>query len=150
MIDTDMTAPGFEKVREILRNTGLRCTSARLWVMQMLVDTHTPLSHAQVADALAPKGFDRATIYRNLIELSDAGLVSRIELGDHVWRFELKRPNAEGMSGHPHFLCVDCGEVTCLPEMNVNLKQIAGANGAPSIDVTEVLLKGHCGHCHTS
>jgi Fur family transcriptional regulator, ferric uptake regulator len=137
--------PNLDEVRKILRDAGLRCTAARLWVLEMLLQSHTPLSHAQVADTLSPRGFDRATIYRNLIELSDAGLVSRIELGDHVWRFELKRPNSTGVLDHPHFVCLDCGEVTCLEEMSVNLKPTSKA-GLP-INVTEVLLKGHCGNC---
>jgi hypothetical protein len=42
-------------VRKKLRESGLRSTAARLWVMQMLIDAHAPLTHAQVADALAPK-----------------------------------------------------------------------------------------------
>ncbi|MDX1964570.1 MAG: transcriptional repressor [Pirellulales bacterium] len=142
--------PALENVRKRLREANLRCTAARLWVMQELIKAHAPLSHAQVADTLAPQGFDRATIYRNLIELSDAGLVSRIELGDHVWRFELKRPNQDGTLDHPHFVCVDCGEVTCLPDVNINLKPAAGSVGSPIMAVTEVLLKGRCGHCPTS
>jgi Fur family ferric uptake transcriptional regulator len=147
MQKSEAAEPALDKVRKKLRDANMRCTAARLWVMQQLIDAQSPLSHAQVADALAPKGFDRATIYRNLIELSEAGLVSRIELGDHVWRFELKRPNTDGTLEHPHFLCVDCGEVTCLPDVNVNLKPVAGSEGSSIKEVTEVLLKGHCGNC---
>jgi Fur family transcriptional regulator, ferric uptake regulator len=143
----DDSVPSLDKVREKLRDAGLRCTAARLWVMQMLIQAISPLTHAQVADELAPKGFDRATIYRNLIELSDAGLVSRIELGDHVWRFELKRPNSDGTLEHPHFVCVDCGVVTCLDNVNVNIKSVDGKPVTIPLQVTEVLLKGHCGNC---
>jgi Fur family ferric uptake transcriptional regulator len=138
--------PSLEKVRERLRACGLRCTAARLWVMQELVDSDRPLTHAQVADSLRTKGFDRATIYRNLIELTEAGLVSRVELGDHVWRFELKRPDGSHAADHPHFVCVDCGEVVCLSSVTVNIKQ-AGGKASPIGKITEVLLKGHCGHC---
>ena len=48
--------------------------------MQHLLRSRGPETHAEVSDALADKGFDRATIYRNLTELTDAGLVSR-EIG---------------------------------------------------------------------
>jgi Fur family ferric uptake transcriptional regulator len=137
--------PSLDIVRKKLREAGLRSTAARLWVMQMLIDAHAPLTHAQVADALVPKGFDRATVYRNLIELSDAKIVSRIELGDHLYRFELKRPNSDGTLEHPHFVCVDCGEVTCLDDVNVAIKPTNKA--AKKLEVTEVLLKGHCGSC---
>ncbi len=138
--------PSLDKVRLRLREAGLRCTAARLWVMQQLVDAVSPLSHGDVADALAPKGFDRATIYRNLTELTEAGLVSRIELGDHVWRFEIKRAG-ETSADHPHFVCVDCGEVSCLPSLSVNITPSPGSRQSSIRDVTEVLLKGHCGNC---
>ena len=135
-----------DKVRARLREAGLRCTAARLWVMQQLIKATSPLTHANVAETLASKGFDRATIYRNLVELTEAGLVSRIELGDHVWRFELKRAG-KAEKDHPHFVCVDCGEVACLPSVSVNIKPSPGSKSSRIREVTEVLLKGRCGNC---
>ncbi len=143
-----------DSIRAQIRAVGLRSTMARLSVMQELMTATSPLTHAQVADRLAAKEFDRATIYRNLVELSEAGLVNRIELGDHVWRFELRRADNDsaetsmGLSpGHPHFVCVDCGEVSCLPTGSVSIKHAGGAKPELISDVTEVLLKGHCGNC---
>ena len=128
-----------------------------------------PLTHAEVSEAVGPvKGFDRATIYRNLTELTEAGLVSRVELGDHVWRFELKRAGRSHAKGedHPHFLCTSCGEVSCLDDVDIaitpkpGLSQSAGgakpgrgkaAKGTAQPQairsVQEVLLKGQCGKC---
>lgn len=139
--------PALEKVREQLREAGLRCTAARLWVMQHLVEAASPLTHAQVADSLEPRGFDRATIYRNLIELTEAGLLSRIELGDHVWRFEVRRPGGAESIDHPHFVCVQCGDVSCLPTISVNIKPAPGTKQSPIGEITEVLLKGRCEQC---
>jgi Fur family ferric uptake transcriptional regulator len=139
--------PALEKVREQLREAGLRCTAARLWVMQHLVEAASPLTHAQVADSLEPRGFDRATIYRNLIELTEAGLLSRIELGDHVWRFEMRRPGGAENVDHPHFVCVQCGDVSCLPSLSVNIKPAPGTKRSPIGKITEVLLKGRCEQC---
>jgi Fur family ferric uptake transcriptional regulator len=147
-----------EAVQARIRNAGLRCTSARLAVMQYLLSATGPLTHAEVSEAVGPvKGFDRATIYRNLTELTEAGLVSRVELGDHVWRFELKRagePHAKG-DDHPHFLCTTCGEVSCLDDVNVSITPKAGRGKAAKgparpqaiRTVKEVLLKGQCGKC---
>jgi len=147
MPNSPAIVPGLEKVRDRLRAAGLRCTAARLWVMQLLIDASGPVSHAQVAHALRSRGFDRATIYRNLIELTEAGLVIRIELGDHVWRFELCRPGNSEDRDHPHFVCIDCGEVACLPSLSVNIKPAPGSKQSRIREVTEVLLKGHCGQC---
>ncbi|HTQ40620.1 MAG TPA: transcriptional repressor [Pirellulales bacterium] len=139
--------PSLEKVRQRLRASGLRCTAARLWVMQHLIHATRPLTHAQVAEVLRPQGFDRATIYRNLIELTEAGLVTRVELGDHVWRFELRRAGGGHERDHPHFVCVDCGDVTCLSSVSVNIKPAPGSKQSPIGKITEVLLKGRCEQC---
>jgi Fur family ferric uptake transcriptional regulator len=103
------------------------------------------LSHAELAAELSPQGFDKATIYRNLVELAEVGILNRVELGDHVWRFELKRDAGEHDAEHPHFVCVDCGEVSCLPGVSVNVS--AGSKRSVIGDVTQVLLKGHCERC---
>ena len=144
-VKTVPTSP-IESLRGQIRGSGLRCTTARVAVLEYLVAARGPKTHAEVSDDLADRGFDRATIYRNLTELTEAGLVSRVELGDHVWRFELKRGDAKGKHGkdHPHFLCTSCGEVSCLDDVNVAIspKRSSGIHA-----VTEVLLKGQCGKC---
>ena len=145
-----MDRPVTEKdaIRERLRAAGLRSTMARTAVLRELMAATTPLSHADVADKLAPAGFDRVTVYRNLMELSDAGIATRVDLGDHTWRFELKRESSAGhVSEHPHFVCVDCGEVSCLPGVSVSVNESKDAKAAPVGQITEVLLKGHCGNC---
>lgn len=159
-----------EAVQARIRGAGLRCTAARVAVLQYLISATGPLTHAEVSEAVGPsKGFDRATIYRNLTELTEAGLVSRVELGDHVWRFELKRAGHSHTKGedHPHFLCTSCGEVSCLDDVDVAITLKPGrgkpAGGAPAgrgktakhaaerpqaiRSVQEVLLKGKCGKC---
>ncbi len=134
-----------QEIRNIVRSAGLRCTSARLAVMQQLRKATSPVSHADIADDLVPLGFDKATVYRNLIDLADCGLVSRSELGDHVWRFELRDPNAPEDSEHPHFVCVDCGGVTCLED--VEMTPATRKRWEKVGRVTEILLKGHCNAC---
>jgi Fur family ferric uptake transcriptional regulator len=135
------------EVRDRIRRAGLRSTAARIAVMQRLEGATNPLTHAEIATALVPQGFDKATVYRNLTDLTEVGLVSRSELGDHVWRFELRRPTETHDGEHPHFLCVDCGEVTCLSDVTVNISPTPGSLRSKIGELTEVLLKGHCGRC---
>jgi Fur family ferric uptake transcriptional regulator len=136
-----------DEVRARIREAGLRCTMARVHVLERLHSASTPLSHADLAAALAPEGFDKATIYRNLVELSEAGILSRMELGDHVWRFELNRPEMEHADEHPHFVCVECGEVSCLTGVSVNVSPAPASKGSVIGELTEVLLKGRCDRC---
>lgn len=137
-----------------IRAAGLRCTRARVAVLGRLLEVSGPVSHAEMAECLADKGFDRATIYRNLTELTEAGIATRVDLGDHVWRFELKRhqPSDGHSDDHPHFVCTSCGEVSCLEEVDVALTPKPGADqpGRPAAGVravTEVVLKGQCENC---
>src|SRR5688572_21434610 len=74
-------------VRGRLKAAGLRNTAPRVAVLRHLQRAAGPTSHAEIVQELSPLGFDRATLYRNLVDLVDAGLVSRTDLGDHLWRF---------------------------------------------------------------
>jgi Fur family ferric uptake transcriptional regulator len=176
-------ADPFAAARATIREAGLRCTPARIAVLQRLAEAPGPATHAEVAALLAPGGkgggfgIDKATVYRNLVELTDAGILSRIEVGDHVWRFELRKRGSDGSAAadHPHFVCTECGSVSCLEGMEVTLSPHpeGGAGAAaggrdprsaarrdPRRDapraadsrrrigsVSQVLLKGRCKGC---
>jgi len=138
-----------EELRAQIRDAGLRVTAPRVAVLQRLHDAQAPTTHAELADALSPNGWDRATIYRNLTDLTDAGLLRRTDLGDHVWRFELV---AQGEGGHtpethPHFVCTDCGDVTCLPDGVVEVHAGRGVPRALRGQSVEIQLKGRCDRC---
>jgi len=151
--------PSTKSIEDRIRGVGLRCTRARVAVLGQLLRATGPLTHAEVVDELADEGYDRATIYRNLTELTEAQLATRVDLGDHFWRFELKRHHAEGGLGedHPHFVCTSCGEVSCLDDVKVAITPKPGSDAkakrppagksAGIRAVTEVLLKGQCENC---
>jgi Fur family ferric uptake transcriptional regulator len=113
-------------------------------------ETGRPLSHNEVSAALAGLGFDHATIYRNLTDLSDAGLVTRTDLGDHIWRFELRRATEDHKVQHPHFLCMDCGVVSCLPAGAVTLRAADGAPRSMRKGSVAVQVQGRCDQCQTN
>jgi len=147
-----------DAVQARVRAAGMRCTAARVAVLQHLEAAAGPRTHAEVSEALADRGFDRATIYRNLTELTEAKLVARVDLGDHMWRFEAKRSagHKAGIDDHPHFVCTDCGEVSCLDDVKVAITPRGRPNGARPArgkgrrgirSVTDVVLKGQCDHC---
>ncbi len=132
------------RLRELIRSTGLRATIPRLEVLGRLELAESPLCHADLADELVPLGFDRATVYRNLSDLVEAGLATRVELGDHIWRFESRRDRRQGDPEHPHFLCNDCGDVLCLPTLDIPVPRKAGSQIR---DVQDVVLRGRCASC---
>ncbi|MGV3485940.1 MAG: Fur family transcriptional regulator [Planctomycetaceae bacterium] len=133
------------QAREDIRAAGFRATPARIATLLELRATKSPLTHAELAERLASQGFDKATAFRNLNDLTDRGLLRRTELGDHVWRFESIDPNHQHPEGHPHFLCIDCGSVTCLEEVQLTPSSRKRSDSVG--EVTEILLRGHCHEC---
>ncbi|MFN9880082.1 MAG: Fur family transcriptional regulator, partial [Planctomycetota bacterium] len=144
------TAAESGDIHAILRAAGLKVTLGRIAVFQFLLRQDAPLTHAEVVAGLQKPAPDGSTIFRALNDLADAGLIRRLELGDHAWRYEARNPNAESEAnglGHPHFLCLDCGGIVCLGAGDVRWLARSASTDKRIGDVTEVLLKGHCREC---
>ena len=134
-----------QRARQDIRAAGFRATPARIATLLELRASKSPMTHAELAEKLSLGGFDKATAFRNLNDLTNGGLLRRTELGDHVWRFEAIDLDHLHKQGHPHFLCIDCGSVTCLDEVQLT----AGSRRQSDTvgEVTEILLRGHCKGC---
>ena len=132
-----------ENLRELLTSRGIRVTEQRLVILRELAALRVPVSHPELTERLASDSLDRATIYRNLVALTEAGLLVRTQLGDNVWRYEMPSSPAASHGAHPHFVCTDCGDVSCLEEGDV---QLSGRAAAATI--SEVQLRGRCGTCN--
>ncbi len=104
------------------------------------------MSHNEMADRLVGESWDRATIYRNLLDLVRVDLARRTDVGDHVWRFEMANGKHD-RTEHPHFVCTDCGEVECLPASTVAVKHSGNIPAALRSKDIEVQVRGRCDRC---
>ena len=145
MISEPNVGPSMEELKQTIREVGLRATPARVATLDLLHRAASPLTHADVAEHLASKGIDKATAFRNLNDMTDVGLLRKTELGDRVWRFEPIGKGEHANDAHPHFVCLDCGDVFCMNEIKLTEKSL---NANKQIgEVTEILLRGHCKNC---
>ena len=145
---TTRSRKGAEDLRERIRARGLRATAPRIAVLQALAKLGRPATHADISVEVAGDGWDRATVYRNLVDLTEAGFVRRVDMGDHLWRFELLGERAEHeASEHPHFLCDSCGEIACLPKDAVRVTPSARAPRALRKKDVQIQIKGRCDRC---
>ena len=133
------------EIRARIRAAGLRATVGRIATYEALHRASAPLTHADVVERLEALGLDRATVYRNLTDLTEVGLVARSDLGDHAWRFELSHTDGDA-SDHVHFVCVDCGEVACLPGVGLEVADAAVPRAVTTQQV-EDQLRGQCDDC---
>ena len=142
--ETEATA-----AKQILRDAGLRATAARVAVLKLLRAKGGPISHADAVESLTEFGFDQSTLFRCLNEIADANLAARIELGDQTRRFELRDSNGDAEFTHPHFMCIDCGQLTCMNDFSVQITPSRGPRRDKLGAITEITLRGHCGNCKT-
>ena len=139
-----MARPVTDEAKTALRTRGLRATPSRIAVLELLRVESAPMSHGDVADRLASRPWDRATIYRNLVDLSEVGLARRTDVGDHVWRFEAVSDDHD--TAHPHFVCTECGTVECLPEIELSIRRAKAPRAVRQRQV-EVHVRGLCDAC---
>lgn len=150
---TDAT---LEPLRTRLRRANLRATAPRIAVLRAMDAAGRPLSHAELFQLLGGEAvWDRATIYRNLSDLTEVGLLRRYDLGDHTWRFEPAaahaRPADDAGAGHAHahFTCVDCGAVSCVDDVTLRVPDGAAVPRALAASAVEIQLRGQCDDCAT-
>jgi Fe2+ or Zn2+ uptake regulation protein len=131
-----------EVIKRSLEACGLRCTPQRFAVMAFLME-HT--GHPTAADILEavnrvdPRS-SRATIYNNLSDLVEAGLVREVAVEGRAARFDVK-----GMPHH-HFICDRCGNVEDMEWYDVP-KPAPGTLGKRIVRDCELILRGLCAKC---
>ena len=102
-----------DALRAILKKVGVKITPIRLELMDYLLVTARPLSHADIQSAFPM--LDRVTIYRTLASFVNCGIAHQVQGLDGVWHFCAHDPDVSGCPGnHPHFLCMSCGKMICL------------------------------------
>ena len=143
-----MAEPTLEELRERLRRCGLRATPARIAVLRQFIALSLPMTHSDLVDALEGQGWDRATLYRNLTDLTEAGLLKRVDMGDRLWRYELLTEEEDHSADiPPHFLCTTCGEVSCLPEGAIVVHVDQRLPRSLQAGAVELQVRGRCDRC---
>jgi len=134
-------------IRGAIHRAGLRCTAPRIAVLDRLRQIAAPVTRKTLAAALSPLGFNGASIYRNLKDLTDVAMVVCLDLGDHVRRYEVSSPGATGI--HPHFVCTACSKIFCLTGRDVKVTLMRGArHGHVHVaSVSQLLIRGTCKRC---
>lgn len=134
-----------DAIKAAIRGVGLRSTPTRIAVLLFAQKQNAPFTHSDIVQALEGKGFEGSTLFRTLCDFSEAGLMNRMELGDHLYRYEILAKDSKSHL-HPHFLCIDCGTVSCVNDARASLSRKA-ADLMQNQSITEILFKGVCGAC---
>ena len=136
-----------ERVTERLAAAGHRRGGARRELLELMAEQRCALSALEIEDRLAagPRRVSRASIYRILEELEEAGAVQRVEVGSGIARYE---PLGLGHHHHHHLVCDNCGSLQPFTDEGLE-RAVARASQRVSLDVSEheIVLHGTCREC---
>jgi Fur family transcriptional regulator, ferric uptake regulator len=129
-----------------LSDAGYRRGGARDAVIDLLDGQECALSAIEIEDRLRRRRnrASRASIYRVLEELEGLGLVSRLEFGAGIARFETVRSE----SHHHHLVCEECGDI--VPFADDELEKVirrVSRRLPHEISGHDVTLHGSCASC---
>jgi Fur family transcriptional regulator, ferric uptake regulator len=132
-----------------LKNQKLKATPKRLAILKVLSAATVYLGPQEVWEQLKKdfKKLGLPTVYRNLEELVDAGLVSRIIHPNRRLYYFL----CENHQHHHHFICVQCGKVQDIGfcAQDQLQKEVAHLHGGKILSHT-LQVNGLCRSCLNS
>jgi Fe2+ or Zn2+ uptake regulation protein len=131
-----------EAIKRSLGASGLRCTPQRYAVMAFLTEHNRHPTAAEILEAVNrvdPRS-SRATTYKNLRDLVEAGLVREVAVEGRAARFD-----AKGMRHH-HFICDRCGNVEDIEWYDVP-KPASRSLGKRILRECELIFRGLCTKC---
>ena len=84
-----------------------------------------------------------ATVYRNMEQMVDTGLLTRLDLGGASMRYDTN------LEEHHHFVCSKCGRVSdvYLDDVNYKLDVSRSQLGNAKVNSLDLHLQGTCGEC---
>jgi len=131
-----------QAIRRTLASSGLRTTPQRFAVMAFLMQHTGHPTAAEIFEAVNrvdPRS-SRATVYNNLRDLLQAGLVREVAMEGRAARFD-----AKGFRHH-HFICDRCGNVEDMDWYDVP-KPAAASLGKRVVRECELIFRGLCTRC---
>jgi Fur family peroxide stress response transcriptional regulator len=131
-----------EAIKRSLESGGLRRTPQRYAVMAFLMEHNRHPTAVEIFEAVNrvdPRS-SRATIYNNLRDLVQAGLVREVAVEGRAARFD-----AKGVRHH-HFICDRCGNVEDMEWYHVP-KPASRSLGKRVLRDCELNFRGLCAKC---
>jgi Fur family transcriptional regulator, ferric uptake regulator len=142
-----LEAPDFssvEAVLAVLRSRGGRVTSSRRILLQVLFEADGHMSAETLAEAVQARAPDvhLSTIYRNLDDLEELGVIAHSHLGHGPSSYLL------AAHAHAHFICAGCGAMIEAPDaLFRGLARTAKAQLGFAIDPKHFAILGRCADC---
>ncbi|HVT20860.1 MAG TPA: Fur family transcriptional regulator [Mycobacteriales bacterium] len=138
-----------DRAAALLRSAGQRVTKPRVAVLTCLLDAggdHLSAEEVLAKVAARSAGVHRATVYRTLDGLAEAGVLRHVHLDRGLTAYHVVEPAP--LLDHLHAQCATCGRVVDLPpevlgDTAARVRRISGFQ----LDASHVALSGYCNDC---
>ncbi|MEO0157925.1 MAG: Fur family transcriptional regulator [candidate division WOR-3 bacterium] len=129
---------------DFLRRNAHRITGQRKEIARRVFALHEHFSAEELQFLLRAKNISRATVYRTLTLMVDAGLVKEHRFGKGGRLYE----HVIGHPRHFHLICDNCGAIEEIdaPEAEKALKEAVDRMGYEILGM-DVVIHGICGKC---
>lgn len=129
-----------------LKKRGFRWTNQRSLIVRTALSTHEHFTAEELLEFCRQKDpkVSRATVYRTLAVLEDAGFVEGLDTGDGGRRFE----HVIGHEHHDHMVCLHCGTILEFRDDELEKRQEAAARRLGfRIERHSLRIYGTCREC---
>ena len=138
-----------EDFKVLLRDKGLKVTSQRLLVLQVMAEhPGEHLTTEEIYDMVKQTNpeIGLATIYPTVQPLVDLHLIDKIKFYQYVARYELRNQNTK--HHHHHAICLGCSKVISFEDdLLENLEAAVDERIGFKVMDHEVKLYGYCSEC---
>ena len=109
-----------DRLDTFIRKKGLRRTPQRDAIVRTAFASDDHFTSEELFDRSrkANAGVSRATVYRTIALLVEAGLLHEIDLGGDLKTYD---PNFVEKPSHNHLVCIDCGKVVEFADSHLDL-----------------------------
>lgn len=130
--------------KNFLEKKGLRCTPERIAILRQVLAAQDHFEAEDIFVRLRGTKVSRASVYRTLPLLVEAGIVRKTPCDMMEARYE----PVFGLQHHDHLVCLACGEVIEFrdPVIEETIEQVAHRHRF-SLAGHRLILSGYCHKC---
>ena len=129
--------------RSVLNVTGLRVTSQRALILEVIRHGHLDADEIYRQAREKQPRLSLSTVYRTLQVLKKLGLVEELHFDDAHHHYEVK-PSSE----HHHLVCLGCGKVVEFEcPLSPKMKEDIAREKGFEVTGVEIRMTGYCPKC---
>lgn len=140
-----------ERIKKELHAEGYKLTPQREATLTVLLereDDHLSAEEVFLLVKVKAPEIGLATVYRTLELLSEIKIVDKINFGDGVSRYDLRKEGVEHF--HHHLVCMECGSVEeILEDLLSDVEKIIEDNWDFQVKDHRLTFHGICKNCKT-